>query len=102
MTWLPLALLAFASMTPQDVLSVLLVRAETAGRAHRAAVCDVLQDACGLTSLGSVAGAVLSGGVLELSAVSAAVLAGRFAGDYLGTWLGVKLGVWLDERKARR
>lgn len=100
MSWLLLPLLAFAAMAPQDVLSVLLVRAETAGRAHRAALCDVLADVCGLTSLGSVAGSVLTGGALELTAASAAVLAGRFAGDYLGTWSGVKLGVWLDSRRA--
>jgi hypothetical protein len=96
-TWL-LVPLAFAAMALQDVVCVLMVRAETSGRAHRAAACDVLQDACGLASLGAVGGSLLIGGDLPLSA---AVVAARLAGDYAGTWAGVRFGVWLDGRAGR-
>lgn len=78
MSWL-LVPLAFCAMACQDIVCVLMVRAETSGRAHRAALCDVLQDALGL---------------------SAAVIAARLAGDYAGTWSGVRLGVWLDSRRS--
>lgn len=89
--------LAFGAMAVQDVICVLMVRAETSGRAHRAAACDMLQDACGLASLGAVGSSLLIGSDLALSA---AVVAARLAGDYAGTWAGVRLGVWLDKRGA--
>lgn len=92
MGWL-LVPLAFAAMFCQDVIGVVMVRAETSGRAHRAAACDTLGDACGLTSLGAVGGSLLAWGDPLLSGT---VLAARLAGDYAGTWLGVRLGVWLD------
>jgi hypothetical protein len=97
MTWL-LVPLAFAAMALQDVLCVVMVRAEGTGRAHRAAVCDTLQDACGLASLGAVGGSLLIGGDVLLSG---AVVAARLAGDYAGTYSGVRLGVWLDGRGSR-
>jgi hypothetical protein len=96
-TWL-LVPLAFAAMACQDVLCVVMVRAEGTGRAHRAACCDLLQDACGLASLGAVGSSLFIGGELLLSA---AVVAARLAGDYAGTYSGVRLGVWLDERRPR-
>lgn len=95
MTWL-LVPLAFAAMFAQDVVAVLMVRAETSGRAHRAAAGDVLQDVLGLASLGAVGGSLLIGGDVPLSA---AVVAARLAGDYAGTYCGVRLGVWLDKRR---
>ena len=98
MSWL-LPLVAFAAMAVQDVIAVLMVRAETSGRAHRAACCDVLQDVCGLASLGAVGGSALDGGHLVLSVTALAVVAGRLAGDYAGTCTGVKLGVLLDRRR---
>ena len=97
MSWL-LVPLAFAAMFAQDVLCVVMVRAEGSGRAHRAAACDTLQDACGLASLGAVGSSLFIGNDLALSA---AVTAARLAGDYAGTYTGVRLGVWLDGRAAR-
>ncbi|MGH3743721.1 MAG: hypothetical protein ACRDTP_02545 [Mycobacteriales bacterium] len=97
MSWL-LVPLAFAAMFAQDVLCVVMVRAEGTGRAHRAAACDLLQDACGLASLGAVGGSLLVSGDLALSA---AVIAARLAGDYAGTFAGVRAGVWLDGRGTR-
>lgn len=97
MTWL-LIPLAFAAMAAQDVVAVLMVRAEGSGRPHRAAICDVLQDVCSLTSLGAVGGSLLAGGDLALSA---AVIAARLAGDYAGTYCGVRFGVWLDRGRPR-
>lgn len=98
MTWL-LVPLAFLAMAAQDVVCVVMVRAETSGRAHLAAAGDVLQDACGLASLGAIGGSLLIGGDPSLSA---AVIAARLAGDYIGTYTGVRLGVWLDERRGSR
>jgi hypothetical protein len=97
MSWL-LVPLAFAAMAAQDIACVVMVRAEGSGRAHRAAVCDLLQDACGLASLGAVGGSLLIGGDVLLSG---AVVAARLAGDYVGTYSGVRLGVWLDGRGSR-
>lgn len=97
MTWW-LVPLAFAAMACQDIVCVVMVRAETSGRAHLAAAGDVLQDACGLASLAAVGGSLLVGNDLLLSA---AVIAARLLGDYGGTFTGVCLGVWLDERRAR-
>jgi hypothetical protein len=97
-SWL-LVQLAFAAMFCQDVLCVLLVRAEAQGRAHAAARWDTLQDACGLASLGAVGSSLLIGTDLQLSA---AVVAARLAGDYVGTYTGVKFGVWLDEQRGHR
>lgn len=96
--WLPL--LAFAAMYPQDVLGSIMMRAEAQGRAHLAAACDTLMDACGLTSLGVLGGSALDGGHLVFTATAAAAVAGRLCADYSGTWSGVKLGVWLDARRA--
>jgi uncharacterized membrane protein YeiH len=97
-TWL-LVPLAFAAMAAQDVLCVLLVRAEAQGRAHAAARWDTLQDACGLASLAAVGSSLLLGTDIPLSA---AVLAARLAGDYGGTYAGVMFGVWLDEKRPPR
>lgn len=90
--------LAFAAMFAQDVVCVVMVRAETSGRAHLAAAGDVLQDACGLASLAAVGGSLLVGNDLLLSA---AVIAARLAGDYGGTFTGVCLGVRIDERRSQ-
>jgi hypothetical protein len=95
--WL-LVPLAFLAMAAQDILCVVMVRAEGTGRAHRAAACDTLQDACGLASLGAVGGSLFVGGDLLLSG---AVVAARLAGDYAGTYAGVRAGVWLDGRGTR-
>jgi hypothetical protein len=91
--WLVLA--AFAAMAVQDVVCVLMVRAETSGRPHRAAACDMLQDALGLSSLAAIGTAVVTSDAL----LSAAVIAARLAGDYAGTYTGVRFGVWLDKRR---
>lgn len=88
MTWL-LVPLAFAAMFAQDVLGVLLVRAEAQGRAHAAARWDTLQDACRLAGQATAIGTVLLGHNLALKA---AVLAATLAADYLGTLTGVRLG----------
>ena len=98
MAWLPL--LAFGAMFCQDVICVVMVRAETSGRACLAATGDTLQDACGLASLGALGGAAIDGGGLALTASALAVVAGRLAGDWLGTWTGVRLGVLIDSRRA--
>ena len=98
MEWL-LVPLAFIAMAVQDIICVVMVRAETSGRAHRAAVCDLLQDACGLASLGAVGSSLLVG---HDPLLSAAVVAARLGGDYAGTYTGVRFGVWLDERKGKR
>jgi hypothetical protein len=95
--WL-LVPLAFAAMAVQDVLCVVMVRAEGTGRAHRAACCDLLQDACGLASLGAVGSSVFVG---HDPLLSAAVIGARLAGDYAGTYSGVRLGVWLDQPKGK-
>lgn len=100
MSWLWLPLLAFGAMFPQDVLGSIMVRAEAQGRAHLAAACDTLQDACGLMSLGALGGSVLTGGTLALTATSAAVIAARLLADYSGTFTGVRLGQRLDRRPA--
>jgi hypothetical protein len=96
--WL-LVPLAFAAMSCQDIVCVVMVRAETSGRAHLAAAGDVLQDACGLASLAAVGSSLLVGSDLVLSA---AVIGARLAGDYAGTYSGVRLGVWIDSRRGRR
>ena len=96
MAWL-LVPLAFAAMAVQDIICVVMVRAETSGRAHLAAAGDVLQDACGLASLGAVGSSLLVGADPLLSA---AVIGARLLGDYAGTYTGVRLGVWLDSRSA--
>lgn len=98
MSWL-LVPLAFAAMFCQDVICVVMVRAETSGRAHRAAAGDLLQDACGLASLAAVGGSLLIGNDMPLSA---AVIAARLAGDYAGTYTGVRLGVWMDNKRRAR
>ena len=94
-----LPLLAFAAMFCQDVICVVMVRAETSGRAHLAAAGDLLQDACGLASLGALGDSAIAGGGLALSASALAVVAGRLAGDYFGTYTGVRLGVLIDKRR---
>lgn len=97
-----LPLVAFAAMFCQDVICVVMVRAETSGRAHLAAAGDTLQDACGLASLGALGGAAISGSGVTLSLSALAVVAGRLAGDYCGTYTGVRLGVWIDRRRGER
>ena len=97
--WMPLA--TFAAMACQDVIAVIMVRAENSGRAHRAAAGDVLQDACGLVSLAVLGGSALDGGTLALPASAIAAVGGRLAGDYAGTYCGVRLGVRLDGRGGR-
>ena len=92
MKWL-LVPLAFIAMAAQDVLCVLLVRAEAQGRAHAAARWDTLQDACGLASLAAVGSSLLLGTDIPLSG---AVVAARLAGDYAGTYCGVRLSVWIE------
>lgn len=91
--WLPLA--SFAAMAVQDVLCVIMVRAEAAGNGHRAGLCDVLQDACAMTQLATFGDAVFVAHDLPLSV---AVIAARLAADYLGTRAGVWLGKRLDRR----
>ena len=98
MEWL-LVPLAFLAMAVQDIVCVVMVRAETSGRAHLAAAGDVLQDACGLASLGAIGSSLLVGSDLVLSA---AVIGARLAGDYAGTYSGVRFGVWLDGRRDRK
>ena len=97
MNWF-LVPLAFLAMAAQDIVAVVMVRAETSGRAGLAAAGDVLQDACGLASLAAVGGSLLIGGDLGLSA---AVIAARLAGDCAGTYAGVRFGVRLDGRAKR-
>lgn len=93
MWWLPLV--AFCAMVPQDILGVLLVRAEVAGRAHRAGLLDVAQDACRIAGLLVNAGTILLARDLPLSA---AVVGATLAADYIGTYAGVRLGQRLDGR----
>jgi len=95
--WLPAV--SAAAMVCQDVLGVLMVQAEASYRAHRAAACDVAQDACRITSLMIIGSTVLVGRDVALSA---AVIAATLAADYIGTWSGVRLGERLDRRKEQR
>jgi hypothetical protein len=88
---------SFAAMWCQDVVSVIMVRAEGTGNGHRAGLCDMAQDACGLTGQAVGLGAILLGHDLVLSA---AVIAARLAADYTGTRSGVRLGKRLDHRGA--
>lgn len=97
MTWW-LVPLAFAAMFAQDVVCVVMVRAEAQGHPHLAAACDMAQDALGLSSLAAIGSAVVSAD----AALSCAVIAARLAGDYAGTYTGVRLGVLIDERRAAR
>lgn len=80
MGWL-LVPLAFAAMALQDIVCVVMVRAETSGRAHLAAAGDTLQDALGLASLAAVGGSLLISSDVPLSAC---VIGARLAGDYAG------------------
>lgn len=86
---------SFAAMFAQDVLGVIMVRAETAGRGHRAGLCDVAQDACVIVQLATFGDALF---VAHDVPLSAAVIAARLAADYLGTRSGVRLGKWLDRK----
>ncbi len=88
--WMPAAV--FAAMYCQDIVATVMVQAEAARRAHLAAACAVLADACGLASLGLIGGSVL---YAHDVALSAATLAARLAADYAGTWTGVKAGARL-------
>ncbi len=92
MSWL-LVPLAFAAMAGQDVLGVLMVQAEAAYRAHRAALLDMAQDACRIAGLLANAGSVLLARDLPLSA---AVIGATLSADYLATWAGVRIGQRLD------
>jgi hypothetical protein len=89
--------LAFAAMFAQDVLGVLMVQAEAAYRAHRAALLDTAQDACRIVGLLVNAGTVLLSHDLPLSA---AVIGATLAADYSGSYTGVRLGQRLDRRAA--
>lgn len=92
--WLPAV--SAAAMCCQDILGVLMVQAEAQYRAHRAAVCDMAQDACRITSLMIIGSTVLVG---RDTALSAAVIAATLAADYIGTFTGVLLGERLDKRR---
>lgn len=92
MSWLLLALLAFASMFCQDVLGSIMMQAESQFRPHLAASMDTAQDACAITSLLVLGHAALTGGTGTLSATSCAVIAGRLCADYSGTYWGTRLG----------
>lgn len=87
--WLPLV--SFAAMYCQDILSVLMVRAEAQGRAHAAGCWDVTQDACRIAATMIIGDTLLIGHDIPLSA---AVIAATLAADYAGT----RTGVWLSER----
>lgn len=80
---------AFFAMFLQDILSTVLVQAESDGRAHLAASMDTLGDVCALASLGAVGGSVLTGNDWLLSAC---VIAARLGADYSGTYTGVRVG----------
>jgi len=92
--WMPAA--AFASMFAQDIVATVMVQSEAAGRAHLAAACDTLQDACGLASLLLIGDAVLVGHQVLLSVL---VTGARLAADYSGTYTGVKIGQRIMRRK---
>jgi len=96
MLLLPLA--SFAAMFCQDVLCVVMVRAEASGNGHRAGLCDVAQDACIIAQLATVGDALFFSHDVVLSA---AVVGARLAADYLGTQSGVWLGKRLDGRARR-
>jgi hypothetical protein len=98
MSWLLLPLASFAAMFAQDVLCVVMVRAEASGNGHRAGACDVAQDWCAIVQLGTVGDALFVSHDLPLSV---AIIAARLAADYLGTRTGVWLGKRLDERGSR-
>lgn len=93
--WLPVA--SFAAMFCQDVLCVVMVRAEASGNGHRAGLCDMAQDACVVLQLATVGDALFVSHDVPLSA---AVIGARLAADYLGTRAGVRFGKWLDKRGA--
>ena len=95
MSWLWLPLVSFAAMAVQDVLCVVMVRAEAAGNGHRAGLCDMAQDACVVLQLATVGDALFFARDVPLSA---AVIAARLCADYLGTRAGVRLGKWLDRK----
>jgi len=95
--WLPAV--SAAAMACQDIVGVLMVQAEASYRAHRAAVCDMAQDACRITSLMIIGNTILIG---RDWALSAAVIAATLAADYIGTWSGVRLGERIDRRKEAR
>jgi len=95
MSWLLLPLASFSAMFAQDVLCVVMVRAEASGNGHRAGLCDVLQDACAITQLATVGDALFVSHDVPLSAV---IIGARLAADYLGTRAGVRLGKRLDRK----
>lgn len=97
MEWLWLPLASFCAMAVQDVLCVVMVRAEASGDGHRAGLCDVAQDTCAIVQLATVGGALFVAHDVPLSAV---VIGSRLAADYLGTRAGVRLGKWLDRRQS--
>jgi len=94
--WPLLAVAAFASMYLQDVLGVILVRAESSGHAHRAASMDTAQDVCWLASFWAMGDSLFAGHPLP---VVAAIIAARLAADYSGTYSGVRLGQWIDRNR---
>lgn len=97
MSWLWLPLASFAAMFCQDVLCVVMVRAEAAGLGHRAGLCDMAQDLCAIVQLGTVGDALFVSHDVPLSA---AIIGARLVADYLGTRSGVWLGKRLDRRAA--
>jgi hypothetical protein len=93
--WL-LPLVSFAAMFAQDILSVWLVRAEAAGRAHAAGRWDMAQDACRMAWLYAGGDALFVSRDIPLAA---AVIAATLLADYWGSYTGVKLGERLDKRR---
>ena len=94
--YLTLPLIAFVSMFAEDVFSVWLVRAASAGRAHASARWDVLQDAAKLAGMSASLDAILLGHNLLLSVLT---VGATLTADYWGSHTGVRLGVRLDERR---
>jgi hypothetical protein len=86
---------AYFSMCCQDILSTVLVQAESDERAHLAAAMDTLQDVFYLASFYAVGDSLLLGG-FRLLAVS--VIGARLGADYSGTYAGVKIGGWIRRR----
>jgi len=93
--WPLLAVAAYVSMFAQDVLGTIMVRAESAGHAHRAASMDTAQDVCWLASFYAIGDSLFTGHPLP---VVVAIIAARLCADYSGTYTGVRLGKWIDRR----
>jgi hypothetical protein len=94
-SWL-LVPLAFAAMFMQDVLSVLLVRAEAQGRANAAANWDMLADGCRIAGQFAGMDALLLSSDLPLKV---AVVAAMLLADQCGTRAGMRLSRRLEKRR---